>query len=528
MGIHIKSPEEYLAGIREKITVQEIRAFFIVFLAGICLYMPMIMYRLNCSDGNVCGIIYRQHRDYDIEDIAGRYLLKYAAHLKSMFVFRWLAVILGLLFLAVAAIFLCRILKLRSMLSITIAGLFVMFSPCFTETFTYGFVAEVYVLCFLLNVLAVYLLFEKQTWVRCVFATGLMFVSLAFYQSYLFVAVVLFMFVLLEELLENKSSFREIGKKLLWWMGSGISAVAVYVIMNKVLKMVGLIYYQESRFDFLELLSPSRLPGAILSAYQNFYAYFFTMDIINNGWKARWLLNGIFILIGAVLLLTAVIREKRGWKNITAIAVVLLLLPIAFMGVGILYDAYIMVLPTVCLLYVGIWALWIKERKAAGNIQKLCGWMLYACTFYLLFIMGTYVAIYQLCMKYYADKTDSMAQRIIVRIEEEYPETVAGSPVFICGDVDEGNYPQDYWITQASYIMKGTNACEGMFLNNMQGYFAGWNQYLAYNFGVEYTMIWDRAEEIYHSEFYEEMPLWPAEGSVDKTEDGIVVVKLKN
>lgn len=95
----IKSPEDYIAKIREKISIQEMRVFLIVFLAGICLYIPMIVYRLNCSDGNICGIIYRPHSDYDMEDIAGRYLLKYVAHMKSMFVFSWLAVILGLFFL---------------------------------------------------------------------------------------------------------------------------------------------------------------------------------------------------------------------------------------------------------------------------------------------------------------------------------------------------------------------------------------------------------------------------------------------
>lgn len=99
MKWQIKSPEEYITKVREKISVQEMRAFLIVFLAGISLYMPMIVCRLNCSDGNICGIIYRPHSDYDMEDIAGRYLLKYVAHMKSMFVFSWLAVILGLLFL---------------------------------------------------------------------------------------------------------------------------------------------------------------------------------------------------------------------------------------------------------------------------------------------------------------------------------------------------------------------------------------------------------------------------------------------
>lgn len=118
-----------------------------------------------------------------------------------------------------------------------------------------------------------------------------------------------------------------------------------------------------------------------------------------------------------------------------------------------------------------------------------------------------------------------MAQRIIERIEVEYPETTTGSPVFICGDVDEGVYPQDYWITQASYIMRGTQACWGMFYD-LPGVYV-WNFYMRANFGVEYEMVSERATEIYESEFYEKMPLWPEKGCIQKTEDGILVVKLK-
>ena len=531
MKWQIKSPEEYITKVREKISVQEMRAFLIVFLAGISLYMPMIVCRLNCSDGNICGIIYRPHSDYDMEDIAGRYLLKYVAHMKSMFVFSWLAVILGLLFLTWGGMLICRILRIHSMAGMVIAGLFVILHPCFTDTFTFYFVSDAYLFCFVLAAFAVYLLHEKQNTVRMLLAAGCLFLSLTFYQAYLFVAVVLFLFVLLRDLLDGEKEGKEIGRGLLYQIGSGIIAVAVYVALNKIFKMVGLIFYQESRFNIADILNLPELAKALVQSYSGFFKYFFTMDFINNGWKVRYLANGVFFLIAGVLLVAAICRKKRKWQNIAAIIITVLILPAGFMGIGILNwregQPRIIMLPAMVLLYVGIWALWIRQKKTAETIQKMCGWGLYAVTAYLLVIMGVYLSIYQLCMKYYVDKTDSMAQRIITRIENEYPETVAGSPVFICGDVDEGVYPQDYWITQASYIMIGTQACDGMFVDNIQGYFAGWNLYMKSNFGVDYGMVWDRGREIYKSDFYKEMPLWPADGCVQKTDDGIVVVKLK-
>lgn len=529
MKWQVKSPEEYIVMVREKISIQEMRAFLIVFLAGICLYIPMIVYRLNTGDGNLFGIINRPYNEYVVEDVAGRYLLKYAAHLKSTFVMGWLAVILGILFLTWGGILVCRILCIKTMIGEVIAGLFIILSPCALETFTFYYVADVYLFCFPLVVYAVYLLCEKQNLFRMLLASGCLFLSLTFYQTYLFVSIVLFLYVLLCDLLENSKTWKEIAKGISYQAGSGIIALTAYVVVEKILKTAGWIVIHESRFKLKEVLNPFVLPGAVVDGYKSFFQYFFTMDYINNSWKARNIVNGICLALGLILLIIAVYNKKRSWQNKLSIVAIVLVLPIAFMGIRILNwqeaRASIIMLPTMPLFYIGIWALWNRQKEQRGTVVNLCGWGLYAAAFYLLVIMSVYVSIYQLCMKYYVDKTDSMAQRIIERIENEYPETTTGSPVFICGDVDEGVYPQDYWITQASYIMRGTQACWGMFYD-LPGVYV-WNYYMRANFGVEYEMVSDRAEEIYASEFYKEMPLWPEKGCIQKTEDGILVVKLK-
>ena len=526
--IKIKSPEECIRSMRDKTTLQEFRAFIIMFLFGLCLYIPMITQRLNCSDGNICGIFYRTHNDYDIEDIAGRYLLKYLAHMKSMFVFSWMAVIVGLVSIAIGCVLIARILRIKSFLGILLCGILFMVSPCFTETFTFYYAADAYLLCFPLVVIAVYLLHENPNLIRMIFASICMWVSMAFYQAYIFVAISLFLFVLLRDLLENQRDWKEIGKKLLYQMTSGVIAFITYALVNKMLKVVGLIYYQESRFDLKEVLNPIVLLSRIDEAYRNFFEYYFTMSIINNVWKGRNIVNGVIFLLGVAILIACIYRKKLQKSRAVACFLVTLLLPIAIMGIGILYKVSIIVLPTASLIYVGVLALWENERnKQSNNLRSICGWVFYGAVIWLVFIMSVYICIFQICKKYYADKTDAMAQRIITRIEMEYPDAGSGTPVFICGNVDDGNYPQDYNIQQASYILKETDACSGMFIDNMQGYFAGWNKYMAANFGVEYTMVWDKAWEIYDSDFYKDMPLFPAEGSILKNEEGIIVVKLK-
>jgi len=446
------SPEEWFHIIKTSFKSSDVKAAAVVFMFGLCLYVPMITQRLTCSDGTICGIFYRSHSDYDIEDIAGRYLLKYFAHFKSMFVFSWLAVVVGIACMSIGAILICKVLKIDSVIKILIVGLLIQVSPCFIETFSYYFAADAYVISFLLVTLAVYLLHEKKTFLRAFVASLLMFVSMTFYQAYIFIAVVLFLYILIRDLLDEAKDWKQIGRGLLWQIGSGIVAFAVYVLANKVFKMVGLIFYQESRFKFSEIFSLEVLPKAIANAYRHFYEYFFTMNFINNEWKARNVVNAVILLLCIVLLILNISKTKKAYSYKIATIVVLAILPMAFMGISILNwqegTPRIMMLPTVCLFYIGAWALWNRTiKKYQNTIIHFCGWGLYAVTGYLLIIMTVYLGIYQVCMQYYADKTDSMAQRIITRIEQEYPETVAGSPVFICGDVDEGNYPQDYWIT---------------------------------------------------------------------------------
>lgn len=529
----IIAPDEWVTFIVQKISLKDIKVALSVFLFGLCIYIPMITKRLSCNDGTLCGLIYRSHTDYDLEDMMGRYLLKWFAHLKSMYVFSWLAVIVAIVCVVVSAILTCRILYINDSIKMMMVGLLMMVSPCFIETFSYYFITDIYIISFLLAVIAVYLLHEKKSASRAIFAIFLMFLSMGFYQAYIFVAVVLFLFVLIRDLLDEKKEWKEILIGLAWQMGSGLTAFTGYVLCEKLFKTLGIIYYKDSRFDFAEIFNIKAFPNAIANAYRYFYQYFFTMDFINNQWKARHIINAVVLLLGIISLIYLMIKKQKKWTFNIAVVIAVILLPIAFMGITVMNwqesAIRLMMIPTMCMFYVGVWALWNEANRVyKSGMTAICGWGLYLLSAYLLVIMTVYIGIYQICAQYYVDKTDSMAQRIISRIEQEYPETVTGSPVFICGDVDEGNYPQDYRITQATYIMKGTQACDGVMLDNMQGYAAGWNIYMNINFGVDYGIAWDKAQEIYDSEFYKEMPLFPAEGSIKKTPDGIVVVKMKH
>ncbi len=536
----IPSVEDQWKKVTASITKEEIYAFFTTLIVTTVLLLPMLTQRLNGSDGNLCGILYRSHNDYDIEDIAGRYLVKYVAHFKSLFVFHWLSIFVGIVSLLVGTLFLCRVLKIQTFRGKVAAVMFVEMAPAFLVTYTYGFVAGTYVFCFALTTFAVYLLHEKQTIGRMMVAILCMFVSLTFYQAYLFVTAVGFMFVLIRDLLKQEKSLRKIYCSFGMYVLSGIIAIVLYVVGNKVFKMVGLIYYQDSRYHYSDAFAPDVLFASLKHAYSYFFAYFFNMDIINNQWKQRALVNGIVFLLGIIFMVILYVRKKRSVATTATLVAAVLLLPWVFDAISILdysETVRVMMLPTCALVYVGVIALWesVKRLKAdeesdehvpVRNITNALGWIYTVAIIYLLAIMVVYTGIYQIERKYYIDKTDTICQMIINRIGEEYPDRGSGKSVFIYGTADSGNLTTNYWIEQAGYITRGVEA-DVVFYEDINTQNAGWVKYIRDNFGIEYNYIGsERANEIIASEDFSQMAQFPDENSIMLTEDDIVVVKL--
>ncbi len=517
----------------KKITKQESISFVLGYLASVLIYLPFITERLTFNDVISYGILYRSSSQYDWEDVCGRYLVRYLAHLRSMYNFYGLSMLISLFCLTAGTIVFCRMLRIRSAFGITVSILLTTLSVSALDS--YGFYPECFFLGYLLVAIAIYLFDRRGSLWSDAIAILLIAASLALYQAEYFVGIVMILFLAIRDLKQKEDIKKSIGL-LCRRMICCLLAIVIYIMGDRLLKTLGLIYYDMSRFNYLEILKPKIFIHQILQSYRLFWGYLWDMTFFNNIWKGRKFVNVLILLMSLILLFRKDLFRKEKRAHVIVTVIILSILPAAVMGVTILnVDSSMrpMMIPTFSMLYVGAIAI-LENRSSRSDQEKripiltrLSEWGIVAACVYLLVISVSYAEIYQDVLQYYADRTDSLGQRVIAQIELRYPDVDANTYVFVCGNGINRNNPRHYAIELADYILSGTMAGP-LFQDNPTNCATAWNNYLADNLGVSYLNISNQmADDIYASDEYKEAALFPEEGSVYQTENGVIVVKLK-
>ncbi|MBR1848595.1 MAG: glucosyltransferase domain-containing protein [Lachnospiraceae bacterium] len=519
-----------------KISREEIIAFFALELGAICLFFQTIIKGFYCGDGNLCGIIYRPYSDYVVEDIAGRFLVKYNAHVRSLFILGPLCVIMGITFVILGALVLCRILGIKSVLGKVISGLTIILNPFFPDTLTYRFTADSYLLAFLIAVLVAYLFWSKQNWKTGIISVLLLIMTLCLYQAYYFITVSVFVVLFMRDLLKENANEKESTviktaiKKLVMAAGICLIALVCYFILVKFLSP------SESRLVGGEAeLSITGILSGLFKANPGFWNTFIGDAVVNNAWRKRGLINLVLIIL--TLIQCCITMRKRGkglftWLLVTATS--LLVLPCALNGIGILNYGYVnpMMLPTMALPYTFMIALWengfasSESDKKDFFIRKVLEGCFSILLAYTTIVMIVYIGIYQLVQNYYSTKTENLGNRIETALEMKYPEVNSNCYLYIYGGVDSDSQPQPYIISMAGFILRGTNASQ-VFNENPHGYLA-WNKIFEERLGISYRMYSiDDIEEYLQTAEFQELPVYPASDSIHKLRDGCYFVKLK-
>ena len=183
----------------------------------------------------------------------------------------WANGILTLIFIAIAACLIVRVLSIRShTLQALLAGSVVAF-PSLIGTFGYMFTSNSFGLSFLLASLAVWLLCRKGI-LFGILALGCMIFSLSIYQSYISLAAGLLVLVLLGQLLDGEDVLavirRGVGYVLFLILSLGLYYAATQIVL--ILKDEVLNSYASGNVSF----QLSTIPASIALAYQNFFRFF--------------------------------------------------------------------------------------------------------------------------------------------------------------------------------------------------------------------------------------------------------------
>lgn len=483
------------------------------FLAGVLVYLPMLGDRLGNPDTVWNSTLVKD--DFGWEGCLGRFGLGWVAAAKGGLVLPCLTTLFCLAAAALAGVLICRLFGIQSPVGRGLAAAAVLLSPQFADCLTYYYCSDGYLIACLLAVAAA-LLLVAPGWKKPLLGGVCVMLSLCLYQAYAALTICLVLFRCLLALLEQEPKpVLLTGVKACVGIGGGTAA---YLALFKALQIAGVVGTTDDRgFD-----SIGQLPGlAILkNTYLETIRYYFTSNLLNNRWMNRDILN--LALFGLAALVYLLLLAKR--KNPAAFGLAALLAlaaPVGLMFTLILapqvsiYDTTgLLMLPQMMSLY--LFAAAIACRCGKRPLRAaLC--LLLALA---LWVQLLWVGTFQQCMELNRRQADSLAQQVAEQVQPLMAQ--GGTAMLIVGSPYEGNYP--LLNTGLYTVVHGSIAPYGMFWEDSVGANATWQMYLREYLCVDVPVPGTETQlRMRDLPEVQEMPLFPAPGSVEMIESVVVV-----
>lgn len=504
--------------------------------------------------GLICHVFMMTNKWLNLDDIvqlvdtmerttSGRWFLTFPAYLGSEFSLPWLNGLLTILYSAIMSSTIVSMFKLHSKISsILIGGILVTF-PTIGSLMPFMNTQDAYQFGAMLSCFAAYLLVKKPS--RFIWASILLTLSLAIYQTYLGFSAGLILIYALLELFKNDKDIRETISLLAKTALSFFAAIVMYLIVSR--GIFGHLLVDYKGLDSMGSIPLSKIPEAVFGAYKAMFL-FFTGQEFDYHWP---FMPYLFILaIGLIAyLIYYVIKKQKLDKN--KIYLVLLILAVFPAVVNIIYimswEAGVMlrmayaytvcfILPLLLLEFIQYNRIeekddtkmnlntmmkesWSKKDEKL-SLVKVASWIL-VITIFLSVYNNVYVTNKTYFKVWITNKTsDAYANRIAMRLEmvEGYTRE---TPIMMLGNPD----------SRTSFTNEiDTDDTKPFVIANHLTRLYSFKYYPKRFLGLPNT-IYDESEitpelEPYRERF-EEMPLYPAEGSMQLI-DGTIYIKFKD
>ena len=498
-----------------RISSQQKAAFFGCLIAGYLVHLYAFTNLIPNSDG--------LSRVYDLQQmtVSGRWFLHYASALNN---FTQMPAVIGLLsmvFLGLAAALVADLLKLHSTVLAGLTGVLMAAFPCLGYTFLYLFTASAYCLAISLAVLSVWLALRgNKGWLL---ATLVLALSMGTYQAYVTVAISLSLLVVLREVLDPQATFcstLNLGLRLMAYLAWG--AVLYYAILLFFLNVKDLELLSYLGMDSASSGFPfGQLPRLLVDCYKQVVA-FFLIPGAADGFLSRGMFAGncLAIALGIALFFYRLLAVKDGlWRPLGALTMVALL-PLGMNFMQILTPQSV---PTPLMKYSFLCAylLVVMLFDRSGEEQKLPGRYsvgVICAAILLLTFFNTNNLLYTASAQAHR-AMESYATRLLARIED-CPGYQPGMEIAIVGAIpDEQIHSSVDSYAQVDHYSVPLHTVAP--LNKHIYYYL--NDWLSVPVDelTEETML-----AISNSPEFQEMPLYPAQGSVQVL-DGRVVVRMQ-
>jgi len=491
-------------------------AFFSCLTAGYLIHLYAFTNLIPNSDG--------LSRVYDLQQmtVSGRWFLHFASALTGFTQMPAAAGLLSLALLSLAAALIVDTLALRSALLSGLAGAVMAAFPCLGYTFLYLFTAPAYCLAILLAALSARLARKmKFGWLWGALALAL---SMGIYQAYAAVAVSLSLLLVLKETLDPDSGFPKtlrLGLRLAGFLALG--AALYYVILLAFLKVKNLELLSYLGMDAAGAGYPLReLPRLIFSTYKQAIAFFFLPSSAHSFASKTMAAWNLIAALAGCYCLASLCRKREPWRIAGALAMPALL-PLGI-GFGQVISPFSDATPIMKYAYVCVYlALFLLVDRADASIRserdRARAPAMAAFTLLLLVLfLNTNNLLYTASAQAHR-ATESYLTRLWARVEA-CPGYEPGMEVAVVGAIPEdqlaSQIPSYARIDHYSVPMSSVAPLN----KHIYYYLRDWLN-IPVEEPSEETML-----AVSDSEGFQDMPLYPAAGSVREL-DGRIVVKLR-
>ena len=435
----MKTPSECMDILKKNIKTEWKIAFVAAFVWGLIVHLPAWIHDIPNHDG-LASVYFDQNMI-----TSGRWFLTVACGLTSYYTLPWLIGLLSLLWLSVTAVLLVDILKIdRTEWIVVVSGLLVSF-PALASTYAYIFTADGYMMALMLAVLAVWL--TKNYKKGFIFGGICLALSMGTYQAYLPVCILLCVYVLIQDFLEEKS-VKDKRTSVIKCLGMGLTGVALYyIILQILLKLQGKELDTYQGINNMSSIGGNSIIDTLLKMYEDFVIFFVKGNILfNNVFSfVAILLMGIWFLLAVIF----VARRQKLYKKASFWIISLLILittplvtnVILFVSPNVEYHLlmryqYVFLL-ILMVAFISNYGCLNCDKEKTGTIIQW-GLLLAGGVLCINFAVSTNMG-YSNWQKRY-EKTYAYCLRLADRIEQTEGYYV-GMPIVMMGTVGDKNFP---------------------------------------------------------------------------------------
>lgn len=475
-----------------------------------------LFYGNSSPDGTNEGLFYFWNQNWHLS--IGRWFVRYLSAMGGNVVMPAVFMAINALCTAAAMLLLADLWHIESKLFLVLGTLAMVSAPSVIEQYLVIHVAYTYGLSLLMTVLAAYLVLHKKGILSFLSAVLLLTLSMGCYQAWIGFATGTIVMTLMLDCLDERplpEILRRAGKAL----AMGLAGAAVYFVILQ----IELHRYNVELSDKGGIASFGAgsffggLGSKILQAYRDFKDYFTTGP--NHTGKAL-----LLILLGTALLLflgwLRLVRRRK--PQAILLAVLAVLLPLAVNVVDIIIEGNINTLMSHPMQLMVIFAL-VLAGRASGPVpwQRLVRLAASAAVVLLCWLstVTAYASYRTVALAY--EYVDTLTNAILTRVLNDSDYT-PDTRVLIAGLPDESEAQKFNFLYDKSAYTKNM-----VFWDGRAGVLGNWKHYI-----YDYHGLWigeistDEYYDIIDSSDFAAMPVYPAEGSLEKFDD-ILVVKLE-